>query len=63
MVRQITGEELKEHTGADVFDMVKDIEVIFGKGPGRQSVPHDSYGHAPCGRRNLYFGSLSIANS
>jgi hypothetical protein len=27
--------------GADVFGMVKDLEVIFGKGPGGQSVPKD----------------------
>jgi hypothetical protein len=25
--------------------MVKDIEVIFGKGPGGQSIPHDVAGH------------------
>jgi hypothetical protein len=28
-----------ERTGTDVFDMVKDLKVIFGKGPGGQSVP------------------------
>src|ERR1044071_6823939 len=27
--------------GADVFGMVNDLEVIFGKGPGSQSVPKD----------------------
>ena len=34
------------HTGDDIFDMVKDLEVIFGKGPGGQSVPNDTTGHA-----------------
>src|SRR5664279_640408 len=28
-------------TGDDVFGMVKDLKVIFGKGPGGQSVPND----------------------
>jgi hypothetical protein len=27
-------EKPKERTGVDVFNMVKDIEVIFGKCPG-----------------------------
>ena len=26
----------------DVFNMVKDLEVIFGKGPGSQPVPNES---------------------
>jgi hypothetical protein len=34
-------------TGDDVFDMVKDLKVIFGKGPGRQPVPNDVDEHAP----------------
>jgi hypothetical protein len=34
-------------TGDDIFDMVKDLKAIFGKGPGRQSVPNDADGHAP----------------
>jgi hypothetical protein len=48
----------KEHTGADVFDMVKDIEVIFGKGPGRQSIPHDADGHAPMWKKKPIFWEL-----
>ena len=31
-------------TGDDIFDMVKDLEVIFGKGPGGQSVPNNGTG-------------------
>ena len=47
-----------ERTGAEIFDMVKDLKVIFGKGPGGQSVPRGELtGTHPCGRRNLYFGS------
>ena len=42
----------KERTGADVFDMVKDLDeiVTFGKGPGGRSVPKDDDGHAPMWR-------------
>jgi hypothetical protein len=29
----------KRHTGDDIFDMVKDLKVIFGKGLGSLSVP------------------------
>src|SRR3954462_11333032 len=32
-------------TGEEVFGMVKDLEVIFGKGPGSQSVLNDAIGH------------------
>jgi hypothetical protein len=28
-------------TGDDIFGMVRDLEVIFGKGPGGQSIPND----------------------
>ena len=34
-------------TSDDVHDMVKDLKVIFGKGPGGQSVPNDADGRAP----------------
>jgi hypothetical protein len=36
----------KRHTGDDIFDMVKDLKVIFGKGPGSLSVPNNASGHA-----------------
>ena len=32
-------------SGDDIYGMVKDLEVIFGKGPGGQSVPNDADGH------------------
>jgi hypothetical protein len=36
------------HTGDDIFDMFRDLEVIFGKGLGGQSVPNDvAIGHTP----------------
>jgi hypothetical protein len=51
-------------TGDDLFDMVRDLEVIFGKGPGGQSVPNDiATRHAPMWKINLYFGSLSIGKT
>src|SRR3954466_15486587 len=45
--------------GDDVFGMVKDIEVIFGKGPGGQSVPNDvATGHAPMWKKKSIFWEL-----
>ena len=40
-----TGTKPIPRTGADVFGMVKDLKVIFGKGPGRQSVPNEANEH------------------
>jgi hypothetical protein len=34
-------------SGEDVFNMVKDIQVVFGKGPDSQLVPNDANGHTP----------------
>ena len=34
-------------SGEDVFNMVQDVQVVFGKGPGSQHVPNDANGHAP----------------
>ena len=45
-------------TGDDVFDMVKDLKVIFGKGPGRQSVLKDDVGHAPMWKKKSIFWEL-----
>jgi hypothetical protein len=42
-----TGSKPTRHTGDDVFDMVKDLKVIFGNGPGRQPVLNDADGHTP----------------
>ena len=51
----------KQHvlcTGDDVFGMVKDLKVIFGKGPGGQSVPNDANGHAPMWKKKSIFWEL-----
>jgi hypothetical protein len=50
----------KEHTGADVFNMVKDIEVIFGKVHGGQSVLHDADGHTPMWKKKSIFWELEF---
>ena len=42
-------------TGDHVFDMVKDLKVIFGKGPGGQSVPKEAGGHAPMWKKKSIF--------
>jgi hypothetical protein len=44
--------------GVDIFYMVKNIEVIFGKGHGGQSVPHDADGHAPMWKKKSIFWEL-----
>jgi hypothetical protein len=46
-------------TADDLFDMVRDLEVIFGKGPGDQSVPNDiTTGHAPMWKKKSIFWEL-----
>ena len=45
------------HTGKDVFEMVKDLEVVFEKGPGSQSVPSDN-GLAPIWKKKSIFWEL-----
>ena len=44
-------------SGKDVFDMVKDLEVIFGKGPGSQPVPNEN-GMAPIWKKKSIFWEL-----
>ena len=38
--------------------MVKDLKVIFGKGPGGQSVPNDADGRAPMWKKKSIFWDL-----
>src|ERR1041385_5265620 len=47
-------------TGDDILDMVKDLpeQVVFGKGPGGKSVPHDADGHAPIWKKKSIFWDL-----
>ena len=45
-------------TGDDILDMVKDLQVIFGKGPGGQSVPTDAEGRTPMWKKKSIFWEL-----
>jgi hypothetical protein len=46
-------------TGDDLFDMVKYLQVIFGKGPGGQSIPNDvATGHVPMWKKKSTFWEL-----
>ena len=40
---------------ADVFGMVKVLNVIFGKGAGRKPVPNDADGHAPMWKKSIFW--------
>jgi hypothetical protein len=51
------------HTGAEVFDMVKDLKVIFGKGPRSQPVPNGPNKRAPMWKKKSIFGSYPIGKS
>ena len=53
----------RHRTGVDVHDMVKDLKVVFGKGPGGQPVSNDADGRAPMLIRNLYFGTCPIGKT
>jgi hypothetical protein len=33
--------------GEEIFEMIKDLRVVFGKGDGSEPVPHDANGRAP----------------
>ena len=44
--------------GTDIYDMVKDIKVIFGKGPGAQSVPNDADNHVAMWKKKSIFWEL-----
>ena len=48
----------RHRTGADVHDMVKDLKVVFGKGPGGQPVPNDADGRAPMWKNKSIFWDL-----
>jgi hypothetical protein len=45
-------------TGAEVFDMVKDLKVIFGKGHGSQPVPNGPDKRAPMWKKKSIFWEL-----
>jgi hypothetical protein len=46
------------HTGAKVFGMVKDLKVIFGKGPSSQPVPNGADKHASMWKKKSIFCEL-----
>ncbi|WVZ64046.1 hypothetical protein U9M48_013623 [Paspalum notatum var. saurae] len=46
-------------SGKVVFEMVKSLRVVFGKGPGSVHVPNEN-GKAPMWKKNLYFGTCLI---
>ena len=49
-------------SGADVFDMVKDLKVIFGKGPDSLRVPNDAKGHTPMWKKIYILGDTLLGN-
>ena len=51
-------EEARHRTGADVHDMVKDLKVVFGKGPGGQPIPNDADGCSPMWKKKSIFWDL-----
>jgi hypothetical protein len=48
----------ENRSGEDVLNMVKDVQVVFGKGPGSQPVPNDANGHAPMWKKKPIFWEL-----
>ncbi|XP_022680679.1 uncharacterized protein LOC101759230, partial [Setaria italica] len=44
--------------GKRVFEMMKDVYVVFGKGLGSQPVPNDDNGHAPMWKKKSIFWEL-----
>jgi hypothetical protein len=42
-------------TGDAILDMVKDLQVIYGKGPSGQSVPNDAEGRTPMWKNKSIF--------
>ena len=45
----------RNRTGKDVFEMVKDVKVVFGKVQGGQPVPKDAAGHAPMWKKSIFW--------
>jgi hypothetical protein len=42
-------------SGEDVFEMVKDVKVVFGKGQGSEPILEDASGHAPMWKKKSIF--------
>ena len=52
----------RHRCGKMVFVMVKDVKVVFGKGPGSRSVQSDD-GRAPMWKKKSIFGIYLIGKS
>ena len=52
----------RHRCGKMVVEMVKDIKVVFGKGPNSKSVQSDD-GRAPMWKKKSFFGSYFIGKS
>ena len=50
--------DVMHHSGKDVFNMVKDLEIIFGKGSGSQPVSNEN-GMAPMWKKKSIFWELA----
>jgi hypothetical protein len=48
--------------GEEIFGMVKDLRVVFGKGDGSEPVPHDANGRAPMWKKKS-MGVTLLGNS
>jgi hypothetical protein len=46
--------KLENRSGEDVFNMVKDVQVVFEKGPGSQPIPNAANGHAPTWKKSIF---------
>jgi len=44
--------------GEEVFKMVKDLKVVFGKGQGREPILKDTLGRAPMWKKKSIFWEL-----
>ena len=51
----------RHHCGKMVFEMVKDIKVVFGKRPNNRSVQSDD-GRAPMWKKSIFFGNYLIGS-
>ena len=49
--------------GAEVFEMVKDLKVVFGKGEGSEPVLKDASGRAPMWKKKSIFWKLPFGNT
>jgi hypothetical protein len=50
--------KLENYSGEDVFNMVKDVQLVFRKGPGSQPVSNDANGYASMWKKKSIFFEL-----